>query len=160
MRLHLIAVGRMKAGPERELAERYAKRLAASARPLGMDWRGVTELAEARDTKAEARRDAEAAAILGKLDSGARVVALDERGEQPGSEAFAGLVGRFRDDGAPSLVLAIGGPDGHGAAIRERADALVAFGRLTWPHQIVRVMALEQLYRATTILAGHPYHRP
>lgn len=159
MRVSLIAVGRMKAGPERELVARYDKRLKPAARALGMDWRGVTELNEARDGTAEARKEAEAQAILAKLDAGTRLIALDERGDRPDSEAFAHMIGRLRDDGVSSLALAIGGPDGHGEALRERADLTIAFGRLTWPHQIVRVLALEQLYRATTILSGHPYHR-
>lgn len=159
MRLALIAVGRMKAGPERELADRYAKRLASTARPLGLDWRGVTELSEARDAGADARREGEAEAILSRVEPGTRLVALDERGKEPTSPEFADLLARHRDDGVPSLALAIGGPDGHGRSLLDRADATIAFGRLTWPHQIVRVLALEQLYRAATILAGHPYHR-
>ena len=149
----------MKAGPERELADRYAKRLAPVARPLGVDWRGVTELPEARDASTDARRESEAEAILSRAEPGTCLVALDEHGRQPNSSEFADLLARFRDDGAPSLALAIGGPDGHGRSLLERADATIAFGRLTWPHQIVRVLALEQLYRAATILAGHPYHR-
>ena len=159
MRLCVIAVGRMKAGPERELVARYDKRLKPASRALGMDWLGVTELAEARDGTADARKEAEAKAMLGKLDGGAKLIALDECGERPDSEAFADMIRRVRDDGAPSLALAIGGPDGHGEAVRERAHASIAFGRLTWPHQLVRVLALEQLYRAATILSGHPYHR-
>ena len=158
MRLAVIAVGRLKAGPERELAARYAERLAGAGRGVGLDWRGVAELPEARGASAGERMRAEADALAGRLAPGA-LWALDERGDMPDSEAFAAGIARLRDGGTPALTLAIGGPDGHGPALRERADAVIALGRLTWPHQIVRALALEQLYRAATILAGHPYHR-
>ena len=148
----------MKRGPETDLAARYDERLRRTARPLGLDWRGVAELPEARGPDRSARRDDEAAALLRAIGD-ASVIALDERGENLSSDAFSKLVAGFRDDGAPALALAIGGPDGHGDALRERAVRTVSFGRATWPHQLVRVMALEQLYRASTILAGHPYHR-
>jgi 23S rRNA (pseudouridine1915-N3)-methyltransferase len=75
------------------------------------------------------------------------------------SEDFANAIARFRDDGKRQLLLAIGGPDGHDASLRARADLVLALGAMTWPHQIVRILVAEQLYRATTILSGHPYHR-
>ena len=158
MRVSLLAVGRLK-GPEREIAGRYETRLPKAGRPLGLDWRGTIELPESRASSASARKDAEAGALLARLDDGAVLIALDEGGAQPGSEAFAALLARHRDAGAPSLALAIGGADGHGDALLERAGERIAFGRMTWPHGLVRAMALEQLYRAATILAGHPYHR-
>ena len=159
MRVSVIAVGRMKRGPETELLARYGDRLAKSGRALGLHYGGVTELGEARGATAPLRMEAEAAAIVQRASVGATIVALDERGATPTSEAFAADLARRRDAGTGDLVFVIGGPDGHGDALRARADALIAFGAMTWPHQIVRVLLLEQLYRATTILSGHPYHR-
>ena len=154
-----MAVGRLKRGPETELAARYADRLSKVARPLGLHWDGIVELGEARDATGAMRREAEAAAILERIAPGAVVVALDERGRTFSSEAFANDLATRRDRGASHLAFVIGGPDGHGEALRQRADALLAFGPMTWPHQIARILLLEQLYRATTILSGHPYHR-
>ena len=148
----------MKRGPETELAARFDERLRRTARPLGLDWRGVTEMPESRTADAAIRKDDEASALLRAVGD-ASVIALDERGESLSSHEFARLIARVRDGGDPALALMIGGPDGHGDAVRARALRLVSFGRATWPHQLVRVLALEQLYRATTILAGHPYHR-
>jgi 23S rRNA (pseudouridine1915-N3)-methyltransferase len=87
------------------------------------------------------------------------VVALDERGETLDSASFTGALKSWRDAGRPAVVLVIGGPDGLGTEVTERADLTLAFGGATWPHQLVRIMLLEQIYRAVTILAGHPYHR-
>ena len=97
--------------------------------------------------------------MLALLASGAKVVALDERGASISSEKFAQVISKARDEGAPALAVLIGGPDGLDEALRARADLTIAFGAMTWPHQLVRVMAAEQIYRAATILAGHPYHR-
>ena len=145
-------------GAERELCERYGGRLARSARPLGLDWRGIVEIAEARAATPAARMGAEADALLARAGDAA-IVALDERGEALTSEAFAAMIGDLRDAGTPALAFAMGGPDGHGDSLRAGARRTVSFGRLTWPHQLARVMLVEQIYRATTILAGHPYHR-
>jgi 23S rRNA (pseudouridine1915-N3)-methyltransferase len=93
------------------------------------------------------------------LQAGSALVLLDERGKNFSSEEFAGRLGLFRDGGRKALVVAIGGPDGHDQSLRDQADLVVSFGELTWPHQLVRVMLGEQLYRAATILSGHPYHR-
>ena len=149
----------MKRGPETDLAARYADRLKKATRPLGLGWEGVFELSEAREATASLRQEAEATAILDRVPPGAAIVALDERGTALTSEAFATMVATRRDGGIPHLAFTIGGPDGHGEALRERADLLLALGPMTWPHQLARVLLLEQLYRAATILAGHPYHR-
>ena len=93
------------------------------------------------------------------LASGAALVLLDERGKNISSEDLAERIGRLRDGGQKNLVIAIGGRDGHDAALRERAELTLSFGALTWPHQLVRIMLAEQLYRVATILSGHPYHR-
>lgn len=159
MRISIFAVGRMKAGPERELADRYLDRLKKSGAPLGLDFAGVTEIVESRAAQADLRKQEEAGKLLETLDQGSALILLDERGKALGSEAFANSIARFRDDGKRQLVLAIGGPDGHDPKLRAKADIVLALGVMTWPHQIARVLLAEQLYRATTILSGHPYHR-
>lgn len=159
MKLWIVAVGRMKAGPEQELAARYIDRLRKSGAPLGLEWGGVVELAEARQsTVAERKRD-EAARIEAALPGNAAFLVLDETGRTPSSPEFSGEIARFRDEGTRDLAFVIGGPDGLAPELRARADLVIAFGRLTLPHQIVRILVAEQLYRATTILSGHPYHR-
>lgn len=158
MRLGIFAVGRMKAGPERELADRYLERVARAAPSVGMNFAGVREIAESRERGVRERRLDEAAQLRTHL-SEATLVLLDERGRNPTSDEFASQLARWRDEGRRSTLLAIGGPDGHDAALRADAALVLSFGAQTWPHQLVRVMLAEQLYRALTILAGHPYHR-
>lgn len=159
MRLGLTGFGRLKAGPERELVARYWQRLEASARSAGFTGCDLREFDESRARSAEERKQQEAAVLLDSLGAGARLIALDERGKTISSEAFAADIGRARDAGVPGFVLAIGGPDGFDEQVRKAAAVTLSFGAMTWPHQLVRVMAAEQLYRAVTILTGHPYHR-
>jgi 23S rRNA (pseudouridine1915-N3)-methyltransferase len=158
MRILLIAVGRMKAGPERELFGRYLERAVASARTAGLTGVEAREIDESRARRPEDRKAEEAQAIRALVPPGAKLVLLDERGNSPSSEAFAADVGKARDSGVPALALVIGGPDGLDPGLRAGATIL-AFGAMTWPHQMVRIMAAEQIYRAITILTGHPYHR-
>jgi 23S rRNA (pseudouridine1915-N3)-methyltransferase len=158
MRLALIAIGRLKDGPERDLCERYRERGVALGRGLGLTGPDIIEIPESRGRRAEERKREEAAAILAKAQPGL-LIALDERGGAMTSERFAARLGAARDAGAASATLVIGGADGLDDEIRDRSEMLLAFGALTIPHQIVRALALEQLYRAMTILAGHPYHR-
>ena len=159
MRLRIAAVGRLKAGPERDLVERYLDRAAKSGRALGFTRIDVREIVESRAARSEDRRAEEAGKLLQEIGETAAVVALDETGRSIGSAEFAAFVAARRDAGAQDLAFVIGGPDGHGAAIGARADLVIAFGRMTWPHQLVRLMLAEQIYRVVTILAGHPYHR-
>lgn len=158
MRLVVIAVGRLKHGPERELAERYRGRFEDIGRKLGFRGLDVHEVAESRARDAGQRIREEAAAILA-LAPGEMMVTLDETGKSIGSAAFAEQIGRWRDESVADAVFIIGGADGLSPELRRRARLSVAFGAATWPHQMVRVMLLEQIYRAATILAGHPYHR-
>jgi 23S rRNA (pseudouridine1915-N3)-methyltransferase len=158
MKVTIAAVGRLKAGAERELAERYSERAAAAGRRLGLTF-GLIEIAESRAAEAALRKEQEAAGLLAGLSPGAIVVALDETGKALTSRAFAEHIAKWRDSGAGELALAIGGPDGHGKALLDRASLVLALGPMTWPHQIVRSLIAEQLYRAVTILSGHPYHR-
>ncbi|MDR6952434.1 23S rRNA (pseudouridine1915-N3)-methyltransferase [Ancylobacter sp. 3268] len=155
----IVAVGRLKAGPERELCARYIDRTAKGARALGLSGPDIVEIGESAARRPDDRMAEEGAAILAALPEGAAVVALDPRGAQISSEEIAGDLAARRDRGTRALVLLIGGADGLSPPVRARADKLLAFGRATFPHQLVRVMLAEQLYRATTILAGHPYHK-
>lgn len=159
MRIAVHAVGRMKAGPDKELAERYFDRFSKSGPALGLEFSGVTEIAESRAQTAGERRREEAQRLQAQLAAGSALLLLDERGKNLSSTEFAQRIGSMRDDGRRSLVVAIGGPDGHEQSLRAGAELVLSFGAMTWPHQLVRIMLAEQLYRAATILSGHPYHR-
>lgn len=159
MKLIVIAVGRLKAGPERDLCERYAARLKATTRAVGFGALQIIELGESAQRRAEYRMAEEARAILAAVPEGAALIAMDERGAMPDSEAFSDMLKRRRADNVSAVVFVIGGPDGLAAEVRAKAHDVFCFGRMTMPHQIVRALVFEQLYRATTILSGHPYHR-
>ncbi|HSI39343.1 MAG TPA: 23S rRNA (pseudouridine(1915)-N(3))-methyltransferase RlmH [Xanthobacteraceae bacterium] len=159
MRLLVVAVGRLKSGPERELCDRYLERSRKAARSLGLAGPEVTELAESAARRPADRMAEEAAGMLSALPEETAVLALDPAGVDLPSEKLAADLAALRDRGVRAVSFLIGGPDGLGDEARQRADRLVAFGRATFPHQIVRVLLAEQIYRATTILAGHPYHR-
>lgn len=158
MRIALAAVGRMKAGPEREMVARYLERAVGSGKPLALTGFDVTELAESRASSAATRKSEEARNLRATLPEGI-VVALDERGTGIGSEAFARRLSKWRDEGRAAASFVIGGADGLDPEFVRQADLVLSFSPLTWPHQLVRIMLAEQLYRATTILSGHPYHR-
>jgi 23S rRNA (pseudouridine1915-N3)-methyltransferase len=159
MRLIVIAVGRMKQGPERELAERYRKRFDEIGRKLGLRGLEIREVSESRAREAQARIAEEAAAISALVPENSVLVALDEHGDNIDSAGLARHLGRFRDQSVANTVFVIGGADGLSPELRAKQKLELAFGTATWPHQLVRVMLLEQLYRAATILSGHPYHR-
>jgi 23S rRNA (pseudouridine1915-N3)-methyltransferase len=158
VRLTVVAVGRLKSGPERDLAERYRERAEALGRAAGFTPVEVAEIPESRGRRDADRRAEEARAVLERTGS-ATLIAFDERGRSITSEDLAGRLGKWRGGGTPALALAIGGADGLDPLVRERAALVLSFGALTLPHQLVRVLVLEQLYRCLTILAGHPYHR-
>jgi 23S rRNA (pseudouridine1915-N3)-methyltransferase len=149
----------MKAGPERELAGRFLDRFAKAGPAVGLDFTGVTEIPESRADSVDERRREEGQRLIARKDGATAFILLDERGKDIGSEEFARSIARFGESGRKNLVFAIGGPDGHDPALRDGADLVLSFGKLTWPHQLVRVMLAEQLYRSATILSGHPYHR-
>jgi len=159
MRLIVTAVGRLKQGPERELAERYRKRAAESGRAAG--WRAVEviEIRESRAREVDKRMIEESIALANIIPAQAMKVVLDEHGETMDSASLARLLQRWRENGRPAAVFLIGGADGLAPSLQEQADLRLAFGTATWPHQLVRIMLLEQLYRAATLLTGHPYHR-
>jgi 23S rRNA (pseudouridine1915-N3)-methyltransferase len=159
MRVVVIAIGRLKQGPERELADRYRERFDDLGRKLGFRGIDIHEMSESRAREAATRIAEEGSAISGAIPEKSALVTLDERGQNVDSTAFAGHLGRWRDESMPSAVFVIGGADGLSPELQRKAKLRIAFGAATWPHQIVRVLLLEQLYRAATILAGHPYHR-
>ena len=159
MRLLIAAVGKLKQGPERELFELYLGRAEAIGRKLGLTPLNVIEVAEARAATAQARVEAEAQTLLAKLPASHKLICLDRDGDKLSSEDFARTLTRFRDGGAQGLAFFIGGPDGLGLSASYKADKVVSLGPMTLPHGLARVLLAEQIYRAGTILAGHPYHR-
>jgi 23S rRNA (pseudouridine1915-N3)-methyltransferase len=159
MRIGIAAVGRMKQGPERELIARYLERARGTGKTLGLTGFDVTELSESRAASAPARKREESIALSAGLAPNTLIVALDEHGKTMGSDDFAHKLARWRDDGKQALSFIIGGADGLDPGFLKSAALTLSFSPLTWPHQLVRIMLAEQLYRATTILAGHPYHR-
>ncbi|MGL4437764.1 MAG: 23S rRNA (pseudouridine(1915)-N(3))-methyltransferase RlmH [Bosea sp. (in: a-proteobacteria)] len=158
MRLCLLAVGRLKDGPERALCERYATRIQDSGRGLGVTGPELIEISESRARRPDDRKAVEAAAIRARRQPG-QLIVLDERGKSMSSDMFASFIARSRDGAIGTLSLVIGGADGLDPSLRDEADMALSFGALTIPHQLVRALVLEQLYRALTILGGHPYHR-
>ncbi|MGA9442224.1 MAG: 23S rRNA (pseudouridine(1915)-N(3))-methyltransferase RlmH [Methyloceanibacter sp.] len=160
MRLLIAAVGKLKQGPERELCNHYLGRAEALGRSLGLSPVSAVELTESRVQDAPGRQLAEANALLTKLPADFAVVCLDPRGAFLSSEAFADKVAARRDEaGSPGLAFVLGGPDGLGQVVLDRAVLSLSLGPMTLPHGLARIVLAEQLYRAMTILAGHPYHR-
>ncbi len=151
MRVAFVVVGRARAGPERDLYDSYIRRIR-----WPVELREVEEKRPLPPAELKAR---EAELLLAALPDGAVMVALDGTGKELSSEAFARKLGVWRDDARGCVAFVIGGADGLAPGIRERADLVLALGRQTWPHMLVRAMLAEQIYRAQQILAGHPYHR-
>ncbi len=159
MRLNIIAIGRMKAGPEQSLVSRYLERCRSSGKNLGLQGFEIIQFPESQKATSALRKGDEAKTILAALPRDARLIALDEKGKNQTSARFASSLGQYRDEGIGAVCFVIGGPDGLDNTVRTRANLVLSFSPLTWPHQLVRIMLAEQLYRATTILGGHPYHR-
>lgn len=155
----MIAAGRLKPGPEKTIAEDYLTRAQGLGRKCGISRIAVTEFNESQASSPAARMAEEARLIAGALAAKSFTIVLDERGKALPSEAFADLLRRHLDGGTADMAFLIGGPDGHAPETREQAGLLMSFSPMTWPHRLVRVMLFEQLYRAVTIIAGHPYHR-
>jgi|SRR6185503_17958312 len=159
MRLVVAAIGRLKDGPERELAERYRKRAEQTGRRTGFRDTEVVEIRESRAQETAKRMTEESIALANVIPDRAVTIMLDQHGESLDSATLANRLAKWRDDGRPAAVFIIGGDDGLAPTLRDKASLKLAFGAATWPHQLVRVMLLEQIYRAVTILSGHPYHR-
>jgi 23S rRNA (pseudouridine1915-N3)-methyltransferase len=159
MRIVIAAIGRLKQGPETELSERYRSRAAQTGRQLGMHAVEIVEIRESRAADAGKRMLEESIALANVVPQGAVVALLDAGGDNLDSASLASKLAKWRSEDRPAAVFLIGGPDGLAASLRDKAELRLAFGAATWPHQLVRVMLLEQLYRAATILTDHPYHR-
>ena len=159
MEISIFAVGRLKSGPESELCTRYLERARKSGRGLGFRGFEVHELAESHAARPAERIAQEEDALLAALPRGGRTLCLDAEGELIDSEGFAASFSSDAAAAVPHTRFVIGGPDGLGDKVKASADRLISFGRVTWPHQIVRILLAEQLYRSMTILSGHPYHR-
>lgn len=159
MKLVICAVGRQRAGPAKDLAEDYLSRAKKAGRAIGIPQIDLIEVTarETVDPKTLAGREAER--LLATVPKDATLVALDECGDALTSDEFAARLARWRDGGATTVAFMVGGADGLAPEVRARADLVLALGRMTWPHMLARVLIAEQLYRAVTILAGHPYHR-
>jgi 23S rRNA (pseudouridine1915-N3)-methyltransferase len=159
MRIVVAAVGRLKPGPDRELAERYRDRAIKAGRALGLRGLDVIEVKESRAREAERRITEETIALAGAVPEDAIRVILDSRGQNASSDNFAQRIRAWRDGGREAVCFIIGGANGLAAGLLDDADMTFAFGSATWPHQLVRIMLMEQIYRAMTMLSGHPYHR-
>lgn len=159
MKLHLAAIGKLKTGPEKVLADDYAGRIEAMGRKAGISALRISDWVESQKPDATGRMADEAQLLWSAVPDGAYVVALDERGKSMASQDFAARLRKIQERGTHDIVFMLGGPDGHAATTRDRADELLALGPMTWPHRLVRIMLLEQIYRSVTILLNHPYHR-
>ncbi|HET6322506.1 MAG TPA: 23S rRNA (pseudouridine(1915)-N(3))-methyltransferase RlmH [Hyphomicrobium sp.] len=158
MRFTVAAIGRLK-DAEHELCGRYAKRFDAAGRPLGLGPLKISELNESRAATAEARKADEASRLIKAAGAASELVVLDEGGKTFSSQAFATWIAQRRDGGCRALAFLVGGPDGHGPEALAGAALKLSLGPMTLPHGLARAVLVEQLYRVTTILAGHPYHR-
>ncbi len=159
VRIIIAAIGRLKDGGERDLFDRYAKRIDQSGRSMSLGPLTVIELPESRAADAAQRKSDESARLLKAASTAQAIIALDEFGQILTSSAFATRLAQFRDDGIGTIALLLGGPDGHGSDVLAAAKLKLSLGAMTLPHGLARVIVAEQLYRATTILSGHPYHR-
>ena len=159
MKVHILCVGRLKDEAERAIVVRYVERFDQIGASQGIGPVAIIELPESKARSAVQRKQAEATELRKKTPAGAQLIALHERGKTVSSQEFAELVGTARDGGIRHLCLLIGGPDGLDPDLAKDASLMLSFGRMTLPHGLVRAVLAEQLYRAGTILAGHPYHR-
>jgi 23S rRNA (pseudouridine1915-N3)-methyltransferase len=159
MRLLIAAVGRLKQGPERDLFAHYLARAEAAGRALGLTPLTAIEVAESKAASEVVRLKAEAEAVLAKIPPSLRMISLERTGRTLGSEAFAKLLAKHRDGGTQGLAFLIGGADGLGGEALARSDEVLSLSAMTLPHGLARIVLAEQIYRAMTILSGHPYHR-
>ena len=159
MKLRISAIGKLKSGPEQELFSRYLSRAQGTGAQLGFPSISHHEYPESRNSKVTIRKQQEAELLFSATDRGNILLVFDENGKDYSSPQFANLLASQRDQGTKELVMTLGGPDGLDRELVDRANFSIRFGSMTWPHQIARILLAEQIYRAMTILAGHPYHR-
>ena len=160
MRLHVAAIGKLKSGPEKMLAHDYTSRIEAMGRKAGINVLRISDFSESQAQSAGQRMAEEAEMLWASLPRPSHVIALDERGPSISSEALAQRIAKHASQSTTDLAFLIGGADGHDPQTRTKANELISFGAMTWPHRLVRIMLLEQIYRSVTILINHPYHRP
>ena len=159
MKVVIAAIGHLKSGPEKEMAAAYEQRIPSLGRKVGISGLSISDWTEARASDVKLRMAEEAKLLWSVVPEACPVFALDERGEVMPSSSFAKLLEKQAAAGTKQLTFMIGGPDGHSPETRIKAMKTLSFGPMTWPHRMVRVMLLEQIYRAVTILVNHPYHR-
>jgi 23S rRNA (pseudouridine1915-N3)-methyltransferase len=159
MKLGIAAIGQLKSGPEKELAADYEVRINGLGRTAGLMALSIQDWAESRAATADLRKLDEAKKLWSTVPQDGFAIALDERGRAPTSVEFATLMQQQAQGGTRHLSFLIGGPDGHAPETRKQANLTLSFGPMTFPHRLLRVMLLEQIYRAVTILVSHPYHR-
>ena len=159
MRITIAAVGRLKRAPEKDLCDDYLKRATKLGRQAGITGLQIVEIPESQHDEGSVRKAQEAEQLRTKVPSGAKIICLDGRGDAKDTAQFSKLVQIHADDGTQELAFVIGGPDGLDPDFVASATNTLSFGRMTWPHRLVRVMLTEQIYRAVTLMVNHPYHR-
>ncbi len=159
MKLHVAAIGKLKAGPENLLAQDYAGRITAIGKKAGIKALKISDWAESQRAEVALRMTEEETQLWSVVPAAAHVIVLDERGKSSTSEQFSTNLQKILDRSVSDVVFLIGGPDGHSVKTREKANELIALGPMTWPHRLLRIMLLEQIYRSVTIMLNHPYHR-
>ncbi|MCF6320311.1 MAG: 23S rRNA (pseudouridine(1915)-N(3))-methyltransferase RlmH [Rhizobiaceae bacterium] len=159
MKIKIAAIGKLKAGPEQELFSRYLKRSRNSGVQVGISEISVQEYSESKAASVSQRKQQEANLLISNPGNGSVLVAFDENGRDLTSAQFSQYLAKERDDGVNEMVMVVGGADGLGDELLKSASTTIRLGAMTWPHQIVRILLAEQIYRAITILSGHPYHR-
>ena len=159
MQVTLFSVGKLKKNRTLELFEEYNKGLHGNLKLIGVHNYCIKEIPQSKESTAALRSEQEGKKLLSLVDNTTRLILLDERGENLTSREFASYLKKSIDDGVSNIIFSIGGTDGFCPQVRSRADKLISFGKLTWAHQLARIMLVEQLYRATTIILNHPYHR-
>ena len=159
MKLGIAAIGLLKSCPEKELAAEYEQRITGLGRNAGLTDFAVQDWAESKASTADLRKAEEAKRLWSAVPTDGLAIVLDERGHAPSSAEFAKLLQQQAGAGTKHLHFLIGGPDGHTPETRNKAFKTLSFGPMTFPHRLLRVMLLEQIYRAVTIIVNHPYHR-
>lgn len=159
MKLIIAAIGLLKTGPEKDMAADYEKRISTAGKQAGITALAVQDFAESRGSTADLRKAEEAKWLWQAVPQDAAAIVLDERGKACTSEEFARLIATHGQNATKNLGFLIGGPDGHASDTRQKVRHVMSFGPMTFPHRLLRVMLLEQIYRAVTILVNHPYHR-
>ena len=159
MKILIASIGRLKSSEEKPLFDRYLKRSRDFGKSVGVSSIDLIELAESRNQNVAKRKEEEANSIMSSLPNPNFLIALDQTGKSQGSRELSDLIQQQRNLNTKNLVFIIGGADGLSPNILKKSNLILAFGAMTWPHQLVRIMLVEQIYRSFTILAGHPYHR-